>query len=261
MKTNAPIILCKLLAAGGVCLALVVGGNAQVQTETSTSVGRSYDKVDVQRGTVVLVDGNDLIVKMEDGSLRHIANVPESARVLVDGKELGIHDLKPGMTLQRTIITTTTPKTITTVQNVTGTVWHVTPPLSLILTLEDGTNQSFKIPKGQRFNVNGQMVDAWGLKKGMIVNATRVVETPVSQVSETRHITGEMPPPPVSPAPDVPVLVAEAPPSPAPAAQAQAQAEPAPAELPKTGSPLPLVALFGILCIGLSSGIRSLIRS
>lgn len=260
MKTNAPIIVCKLLAAGGVCLALVAGGNAQVQTQSNTSVGQSSHIVNVQRGKVVLVDGNDLIVQMDDGSLRHFPNVPESARVLVDGKELGIHDLKPGMTLQRTITTTTTPQTITTVQTVTGTVFHVTPPLSVILRLQDGTNQSFKIPKGQKFNVNGQIMDAWGLKKGMTVNATRVVETPVTQVSQAQNITGVMPPPPPAPpAPDVPVLVAVAAPTPAPVAQAQA--EPAPAELPKTGSPLPLVALFGILCIGLSSGIRSLIRS
>ncbi len=261
MKTKAPIIVCKLLAAGGVCLALVTGGKAQVQTQTSTSVGQSSHVVNVQRGKVVLVDGNDLIVQMADGSLRHFPNVPESARVLVDGKELGIHDLKPGMTLQRTITTTTTPQTITTVQNVTGTVFHVNPPLSVILRLEDGTNQSFKIPKGQKFNVNGQIMDAWGLRKGMTVNATRVVETPVTQVSQAQNITGVMPPPPPAPpAPNLPVLVAVLVPARAPAPVAQAQAEPAPAELPKTGSPLPLVALFGILCIGLSSGIR-LIRS
>src|ERR1700734_2172303 len=97
MKTNASIIVCKLLAAGGVCLALVAGGKAQVQTQTNTSVGQSSHLVSVERGTVVLVDGNDLIVQMADGSLRHFPNVPESARVLVNGKELGIHDLKPGM--------------------------------------------------------------------------------------------------------------------------------------------------------------------
>jgi hypothetical protein len=38
----------------------------------------------------------------------------------VDGKQLGIHDLKPGMKLQRNITTASTPQTITTVQTVTG---------------------------------------------------------------------------------------------------------------------------------------------
>jgi hypothetical protein len=43
---------------------------------------------------------------------------------------------------------------------VTGKVWRVSPPNSVILTLEDGTNQSFNIPKGQKFNVDGQETDA-----------------------------------------------------------------------------------------------------
>ena len=69
------------------------------------------------------VSGSDLVVKMADGTIRNFENVPESARVTVDGKQLGIHDLKPGMKLQRTITTTTTPMTITTVQTVKGKVW------------------------------------------------------------------------------------------------------------------------------------------
>jgi hypothetical protein len=143
---------------------------------------------------------------MEDGSIRHIPNVPESARATVDGREVGIHDLKPGMKLERTITTTSTPKTVTTVQNVTGKVFHVTPPSRVILTLADGSNQSFNIPKGQKFNIDGQMMDAWGLKKGMNVNATKVVEAPVNVVAQERKVTGSMPPPPDPPA-DAPILL------------------------------------------------------
>ncbi len=74
---------------------------------------------------------------------------------------LGVHDLKPGMKVQKTTIRTTTPKVVTTVQTVTGKVWYIQAPNSVILTLEDGTNQKFSIPKGQKFNVDGQMVDAY----------------------------------------------------------------------------------------------------
>src|SRR5689334_22268428 len=88
---------------GALCAALAASTNAQVQTEQSTTVGQASKEVQVERGEVVLVNGNDLMIKMEDGSLRHFPNVPESARVTVDGKQLGIHDLKPGMKLQRTI--------------------------------------------------------------------------------------------------------------------------------------------------------------
>ena len=113
--------------------------------------------------------------------------------VTVGGKELTVHDLKPGMKLQRTTITSTTPRMITTVKTVTGKVWRVAPPNSLILTLEDGTNQSFNIPKGQKFSVDGQETDAFGLKEGMKISATSVTETPETVVSEEVVRTGTMP--------------------------------------------------------------------
>lgn len=237
-----------VLSAGILCLAFAASTSAQVQTQTSTTQGQATKAVQVERGEVVLVEGNDLIVRMEDGTIRHFPNIPESARAVVDGKELGIHDLKPGMKLQRTITTTTTPQTVTTVQTVTGKVWNVMPPNSVILTLEDGTNQSFKIPKGQKFNINGKEVDAFGLKKGMVVSATKIVEVPETVISEQRKVTGTAPPP--APPADAPILVAVAKPTPAPASAAAPAA--APAKLPKTGSELPLVGLLGLLCVSVS---------
>jgi hypothetical protein len=255
MKGNTAAIACRLLVTAGTCLALAVGLNAQVQTQTSESTGQATHEVQVERGTVIMVDGNDLFLRMDDQSLRHIPNVPESARATVDGREVGIHDLKPGMKLQHTITTTSTPKTVTTVQTVTGKVWHVQPPSRVILTLADGTNQSFTIPKGQQFNIDGKMVDAWGLKKGMNVSATKVVESPVQVVAQERKLTGEMPPPPPPPA-DTPVLIVLVPHPSAPAAEAPV--EQAATTLPKTGSALPLIGLLGLLCVGLSVGIRKL---
>jgi hypothetical protein len=244
-----------LAGAGLVFLVFVVASSAQVQTESTTTQGQASHAITVERAEVVMVEGNDLIVKMEDGQIRHIANVPESARVEVDGIQLGIHDVKPGMKLQRTITTTTTPRTITTVQSVTGKVWHVSPPSSVILTLENGKNQSFKIPKGQKFTVDGQTLDAFGLKKGMKISATKVVEVPETVVSEEKRLSGKLPPAPPPPPADVPILVAAAEPAPAPAAES------APENLPKTGSPLPLIGLLGLLFSGTSFGMRMLRRS
>ena len=136
------------------------------------------------------VSGNDLVVKMADGTLRNFENVPASAKVTVDGKQLGVRDLKPGMKLQRTITTTTTPMTITTVETVKGKVWAITPPLSIILTLEDGKNQQFKIPEDQKFEVDGQMLDAFAVRKGMIITATKITEVPAVEVTQTKSVTG-----------------------------------------------------------------------
>ncbi|HMD19098.1 MAG TPA: LPXTG cell wall anchor domain-containing protein [Alloacidobacterium sp.] len=236
------------IAVGALCLTLTLSGNAQVQTDTTTSSGQATKQVTVEHATVVAVSGNDLVVKMADGTLKHFANVPDSARVSVNGQQLGIHDLKPGMTLQRTITTTTIPKVITTTKSVTGTVFYVQPPLTVILTMEDGKNKEFKIPKGQKFEVNGQMTDAWGLQKGMKVSATQVIEQPETVVARNAKLTGQMPPPPPPPPADVPILVVVAMPV-VPAAPAPTVAEAAPAPLPKTGSELPLLGLLGALSL------------
>jgi LPXTG-motif cell wall-anchored protein len=248
-----------VLAVGAMFLVFALGMSAQVQTTQTTTTEHPTHQVSVEHAEVVHASGNDLVVKMEDGTIRHISNVPESARVDVDGQELGIHDLKPGMKLQRTITTTTTPKIITTTQTVTGKIWNVQPPNSVILTLEDGKNQQFKIPPGQKFNVNGREVDAWHLRKGMTVSATKVTEEPVTSVSEKRVLTGSMPPPP-PPSADQPILVAVIIPVATPATEQEPAQEAPPKQLPKTGSELPLLALLGCLLLAGSAGSRLLRR-
>jgi len=243
-----------VLVVGAVCLAFTLSMSAQVQTETSTAGHSASIVTQVERGEVVYVSGNDVVIKMEDGTIRHFANVPESFKATVDGQQVGIHDLKPGMKLQRTIATTTVSKVVTTVKSVTGKVWMVNPPNSVILTMDDGKNQQFKIPNNQKFNVDGQVVDAWGLKKGMKISATKVVETPLDVVSKRTNVTGSSPPPP--PPVDVPILIVVAVPAPTQVARAQA-----PAELPKTGSSLPLIGLLGLLSLASSLGLRTVRKS
>ncbi|HTQ96877.1 MAG TPA: hypothetical protein VMH89_08725 [Candidatus Acidoferrum sp.] len=248
-----------LVVIGTLALGLAANTPAQVETTTTTTSGKASKTVSVERGEVVLVQGNDLVVKMADGKIRHFPNVPNSVRVSVNGKLLSVHDLKPGMKLERTITTTTTPETIKTVQTVTGTVWNVMPPTSVILTLEDGKNQRFKIPKGQKFNINGQMTDAFGLQPGMKVTATKIVESPEEVVTQNTQIKGTMPapaqkvaaaaPPPQPPPADVPILIV--------VAEEEVVSVPAPARsLPSTGSELPLIGLLGLLCCCASIGLK-----
>ena len=244
------------LAVGFFGLIISANVRAQVQTQTYTTAGQPTIEVKVDRGTVLLVNGNDLVVKAEDGHLVHFANVPESTRFTVDGQQLGIHDLDPGMKLERTITTTTTPQTITTVKYVTGTVWSVNPPNSVILTLEDGKNQAFKIPHGQKFNIDGQITDAWGLQKGMKVSATKVTEVPETVVDQQRTVTGTEPPPALPT--DLPILVVVFPvDAPLPQLAPQETAAVAADALPKTASQFPLIGMLGALALLSGLAIRT----
>jgi hypothetical protein len=226
------------------CLGLTLSLGAQVETKTTTTAGNSNVVSKVERGEVVTVSGNDLVVKMADGTLRNFENVPASAKVTVDGKQLGVRDLKPGMKLQRTISTTTTPMTITTVETVKGKVWAITPPLSMILTLEDGKNQQFKIPEDQKFEVDGQMVDAFAVRKGMIITATKITEQPAVEVTQSKTLTGQAAPPA-----DLPILVAEGSEEAVPAAAAEPAAAPTPAPEAASGLPSWLIWLLVLLVL------------
>jgi LPXTG-motif cell wall-anchored protein len=258
---NSHSMMRKSLMLTGVtlCLAFAISTVAQVQTQTSTTTLQATKEVKIESGVVEAVDGNDLFVKMSDGTLRHFPNVPDSATVTVDGKQLGIHQLQPGMKLERTTIKTTTPQVVTTIQTVTGKVWHVSPPASVILTMENNENQAFKIPQGQKFTVNGKETDAWGLKKGMVVSATKVVETPLTTVSQQTHVTGTMPA-------GSPVLVAKGAPTPAPGTATSTETSAAGTttasnQLPKTGSNMPLLGILGLLSMFAALGSRVLRRT
>jgi hypothetical protein len=263
MESQRPVTkrLLNLLGAGIACLVFAVAMLAQDTTRTQTTTGAGSKNFKVERGEVVYVQGNDLVVKMENGEIRSVT-VPDSARATVDGKELSVHDLKPGMKLQRTIVTTATPRTVTTVRTIQGKVWQVSAPNSVILTLPDNTNKQYRIPKDQKFTIDGQEMTAFELKKGMNVSATVLTAVPETVVAEQRKVTGSAPPPPPTP-PIQGALLIETP-APAPktmAAAAPAPApEPAPAKLPKTASAMPLIGLLGLLCSGLSLGMRMLRR-
>lgn len=246
---SSKTVLQCLLAGGALCVAFSLPAAAQVKSTETVEHESPTKQVKIERGEVVYVSGNDVVIKMEDGSLRDFFNVPDSTTVTVDGRQLNVHQIKPGMKVEKQTITTSTPRVITKVETVTGKVWHVTPPSSVVLTLEDGTNQSFKIPKGQKFTIDGQETDAFALKKGMKISAQRVTEVPETVVTQEVRRTGTMPPPPPAPKQDVPVLVVTAP---AVEPMQTAAAEPAPTKLPKTASLLPLFALLGMLFCGLS---------
>jgi hypothetical protein len=239
-----------LLVGGAFCVSFSLPTAGQVKSTATVEHGTSAHQVTFERGEIVYVSGNDVVVRMEDGSLRDFFNVPDSVTMNVDGRHLNVHQLKPGMKVERQTITTSTPRVITKVETVTGKVWHVTPPSTVILTLEDGSNQSFKIPNGQKFTINGEETDAFGLKKGMVVSAQRITEVPETVITQQVKRTGTMPAPP-PPKQDVPVLIVMAMPTRAPVAE-EAKAEPAPNQLPKTASTLPLVGALGALFCGLA---------
>ncbi|MGA7244596.1 MAG: hypothetical protein WBX19_15520 [Terracidiphilus sp.] len=95
--TRRTHILRFALAAGIVSSWFLLGiARGQDTTTTSTEHGQPTVTTQVHSGTVVYVSGNELVVKTDDGTIKDF-NVPDSARVTVDGKSLNVHELQPGM--------------------------------------------------------------------------------------------------------------------------------------------------------------------
>jgi LPXTG-motif cell wall-anchored protein len=239
--------------------------SAQLETtKTETKAGPASRQAQVERGEVLVVDGNEIVVKMENGEVRHFT-VPESARGIVDGKEIGVRDLKPGMKLQRTITTTTVPQTVTTIRTIKGKVFSVNPPNTIVLRGDDNSVKQYKVPKGQKFMIQGQEKTVFEVRPGNEISATVITQVPSNVLSHEKQVTGSAPvviPPQMEqtllieePAP-APKAVAAAKPAPAPETPA-----PAPAKLPKTGTLIPLMGLMGLIFSGLSLGIGLLRRS
>src|SRR5438309_1402057 len=128
----------------------------------------SHEGTEHLSGTVVQVEGNDLLVRMSTGGFRNF-NVPESRKFLVDGQELSVHDLKPGTRLSATVTTTNTPVTERTTTVGTGKVWFVQGN-TVILTLPNNENRMYKVQESYRFNINGQPATVHDLRKGMTVS-------------------------------------------------------------------------------------------
>lgn len=123
-----PQVIGRAVALSLLCAGMLMAQDTQ-STTTSQS-GQASVETEVHSGQVVYVSGNDVVMKMDNGELNHF-NVPDSFHFDIDGKDMTVRDLTPGMRLSCTITTTTTPKTIQTVRNVNGTVWSVNPPKTL----------------------------------------------------------------------------------------------------------------------------------
>ncbi len=222
-----------------VLAALCLAGAAVAQTVVDTQV---------QSGTVIGKTDHSIIVKLSDGKVQEF-QVPPGKTAMVDGKEVGLADLKIGTVLSATIHTVAKPVEVKTTTVREGEVVKVNG--STLVYKEGGKIKTVVVPSGYRFNVEGRGETAVNdLHPGMKLNAT-VVTTSTKMTTETKRgaATGAAPaepkPEPVAAAPAPAPTAVPAPPPPA---------EPAKKKMPKTATVLPLLALLG--SASLATGLR-----
>jgi len=231
-----------ILAAALACLT----GIASAQTTSTTTETKKFQ--------VIAVDGNQLVVKLPEGT-REIT-VPPGFVFTVDGKQLSVGELKPGMAGTATITktTTSTPVTVTEVRN--GTVVQANPVGIIVRTSEGykSFTQSDIDKRGVKIMRGGKPATIGDFHAGDKLSAVIITEKPPKVVTEqevkaTLAASG--------------AGTAAAPPAAAASAGARGEPTTLPARapsasgrtLPKTASPLPLYGLFGGLSLLAGAGL------
>ncbi|MGE5346266.1 MAG: hypothetical protein ACM3JH_09950 [Acidithiobacillales bacterium] len=224
-------------------LALCAAGTGFAQTT----------KTELRTVTVLGVSGNTVQFTNEQGETKEYTVAP-TQKFMMDGKEIGLADIKPGMKLTAVVETTTTPVAVKTTTIKNGRVLAVAG--DTLVVQEANGNHKYTIPHDYKFLVNGQPMTLADLRPGMELTAT-IVSKETKNVTErelkTVYAKG------AAPAPAPKAAAAPAPPPPAAeAAPAPAAAEAAPAKkkLPKTASPVPLAGLAGGLSLLAGLGLR-----
>jgi hypothetical protein len=243
-----------------VVAAATIAVSAQDVTSKTVSHGPKEFDTEVKNAEVVYVEGNDLVLRVDNGKIEHLV-VPDSDKFTIDGKEVTVHELVPGTRLTQTITTATAPRYVKTVRTLKGKVWHVNAPGSVMLTLPEGESQIYRIPSHAKITINGEKKTAFDLRKGMTLEATIVTDDTQTVIERGKAVVGKAPPPPATPREIGLLLFAPSPSAPAEPASAE-QGDPAVGEelaeaLPRTGSFMPLTGLFGALGVAASLGLRA----
>ena len=224
-----------------ITLVFVTATFASAQTTTQT---KSFE--------VIGVDGNDLVVKLPEGTKE--LTVPEDFRFTVEGQQLSVHDLKPGMKGTATITTRTTmvPVTVTEVKN--GTVRQVSGTTIIVQTAEGFKmfNQSQVDKRGVKLFKEGKPSQLSEFRAGDTLSATIVTTMPPKTVTEKEvdlamaRASGAGSGGGAAASSAKPASSASSVPSSSAGAGAAAAPGASGRTLPKTASPLPLVGLIGL---------------
>ena len=193
MRTNSKTWRVLVGAAGALSLAAVVAAQAPQTTQTKEAVqtGAASVKTVQLKGELVAKGTNWLIAKDAAGNYR-IYDVQPGRKAIVDGVSKTLDQLQLGTMLTSTATTTQTPIVNRTTTITKGTVFWASPK-SVIVTLEGNVNKQYEVPDGFKFDVDGQKLSAMELRPGMKLTGTKIVEEPVTVITQDVIVTGSTP--------------------------------------------------------------------
>ena len=219
-------------------LSLAFGPAALAQATGSTTSESIAQKSRAISGVVETVAGNKVVLREADGL--HEYNPPAGFKFQLDGRDVGVDEIKPGMSINAVVTDKVITRQVTVTRIESGTVAQVAPG-GIVLKDQSGNLKSynFKDPAGNDiyFARDGKEVPLRNVKVGDRLSGTFVTTLPAQQISQRSAVARATEP---SAAPE-PAVVAAA----------------TPRALPKTASPLPLVGLLAALSAGIALTLRA----
>jgi hypothetical protein len=188
LRTLAP-----LLRSCGWAVVFCVGLFAQTPqvADRSVAVNAQRQQVDVRQATVLYVAGNHLVVKTQEGQVKHL-EIPDDQTFDIDGQQVKVRDLKPGTRLMQVVTTTTQDVTVSNIRTADLKVIQVIPP-HLNVQLPDGTQKVLRVPEGTTFEINGKAMKLTDLREDMRIKGTVVSKTPQTVTSQSKAVAGVAP--------------------------------------------------------------------
>jgi hypothetical protein len=165
---------------------------AWAQVESKREAGTPKVTTSQVTGEVIYTEGNYLLAKMRPSGHYRSFNTQPGQEFVIDGQKLKIGDLKTGTVLTATAVTTERPMIARTHDVLNGTVWWVAGNY-VVLTDEKGENREYNVPESYKFTVEGQPAAVGDLKKGMKIQAVKIVEEPITEISTKVVVTGKAP--------------------------------------------------------------------
>jgi hypothetical protein len=153
----------RVLAVAAAALSLAGSAWAQA-TQTKQAVpGAPKVTTSQLRGEVAYIQGDYLIAKMIPGGNYRLFQLKPGKTAKIDGVVMPLNKAPIGTVLTADVTVTETPIVDRTTTTLKGRVW-VSSPTSVILTLENGENRQYDVPKGFKFDVDGRKVEAMELR-------------------------------------------------------------------------------------------------
>jgi len=179
----------RVLAVAAAALSLAVSVQAQATQAKQSVPGAPKVTTTQLKGEVAYLQGDYLIAKMIPSGTYRLFVLKTGKTATIDGVVMPLNKAPIGTVLTADVTVTETPVIDRTITTLKGKVW-VASPTSVILTLENGENKQYDIPSGFKFDVEGKKLEAMELRQGMNLVATKIVESPRTEVTMDNVVTG-----------------------------------------------------------------------